>query len=72
MMNTFLNVGINEAMVEGLIKETGEAWFAWDNYRRFIQSWGMSFGMARDEFDAIMIAFKKTYRTESEAGILAR
>ena len=61
MMNTFLNVGINEAVVEGLIRETGEAWFAWDNYRRFIQSWAMSFGMARDEFDALMIRYKKKY-----------
>ncbi len=61
MMNTFLNVGINEAIVEGLIKETGEAWFAWDNYRRFIQSWAMSFGMQRDDFDALMIVYKKKY-----------
>ncbi len=61
MMNTFLNVGINEHIVEGLIKETGEVWFAWDNYRRFLQSWGMAFGMQRDEFDAIMNAFKTMY-----------
>jgi pyruvate,orthophosphate dikinase len=61
MMNTFLNVGINEAIVEVLIRETGEAWFAWDNYRRFIQSWAMSFGMQRDEFDALMVAFKRRY-----------
>ena len=61
MMNTFLNVGINEHIVEGLIEETGEVWFAWDNYRRFLQSWGMAFGMQRDEFDAIMNAFKAMY-----------
>lgn len=61
MMNTFLNVGINETVVEGLIKETGEAWFAWDNYRRFIQSWAMSFGILRDEFDALMVKYKKRY-----------
>jgi pyruvate,orthophosphate dikinase len=61
MMNTFLNVGINEAIVEGLIRQTGEAWFAWDNYRRFLQSWGMSFGMSRDEFDEIMNDFKKRF-----------
>ena len=61
MMNTFLNVGINEAIVEGLIQQMGEAWFGWDNYRRFLQSWGMSFGMQRDEFDAIMIHFKKRF-----------
>jgi len=61
MMNTFLNVGINEKIVEGLIEQTKQTWFAWDNYRRFVQSWGMSFGMKRDEFDAIMRKFKKKY-----------
>jgi pyruvate,orthophosphate dikinase len=61
MMNTFLNVGINEQIVEGLIAETGEAWFAWDNYRRFVQSWGMSFGIPRDEFNAMMDSYKKKY-----------
>ncbi len=61
MMNTFLNVGINEHIVEGLIRETGEVWFAWDNYRRFLQSWGMAFGMQRDEFDSIMNTFKSMY-----------
>ena len=61
MMNTFLNVGINEDVVEGLIRQMGEAWFAWDNYRRFIQSWAMSFGMQRDEFDAIMDGAKKSH-----------
>jgi pyruvate,orthophosphate dikinase len=33
MMSTLLNVGINEEIVEGLARSTGEAWFAWDNYR---------------------------------------
>jgi pyruvate,orthophosphate dikinase len=61
MMITFLNVGINEQIVEGLIAQTGEAWFAWDNYRRFIQSWGMSFGIPRDEFSTMMYAHKKKY-----------
>ena len=72
MMNTFLNVGINESIVEGLIKETGEAWFAWDNYRRFIQSWAMSFGMQRDEFDALMIVYKKKYGRKVKRAISAR
>ncbi len=61
MMNTFLNVGINERIVDGLIQQTGEAWFAWDNYRRFLQSWGMSFGLERDEFDAVMNFYKNRY-----------
>ncbi|MDR3567576.1 MAG: PEP/pyruvate-binding domain-containing protein [Syntrophobacteraceae bacterium] len=62
MMNTFLNVGINEQIVEGLISQTGEVWFAWDNYRRFIQSWGMSFGIPRDEFTIVMNRYKRKYR----------
>jgi pyruvate,orthophosphate dikinase len=61
MMNTFLNVGINEQIAEGLIAQTGEAWFAWDNYRRFVQSWGMSFGIPRDEFTTIMNYYKRIY-----------
>ncbi|ROQ91024.1 PEP/pyruvate-binding domain-containing protein [Desulfosoma caldarium] len=61
MMNTFLNVGINEHIVEGLIRQSGQPWFAWDNYRRFVQSWGMSFGLDRDHYDAIMKFYKKKY-----------
>jgi pyruvate,orthophosphate dikinase len=33
-------------------------WFAWDNYRRFLQCYGMAFGLARDDFDAIIADFK--------------
>ena len=61
MMSTLLNVGINEEIVEGLARSTEEEWFAWDNYRRFIQSWGMSFGMERDAFGEIMRNYKVKY-----------
>ncbi|MBT3983462.1 MAG: pyruvate, phosphate dikinase [Bacteriovoracaceae bacterium] len=37
MMDTVLNLGLNEEVVEGLIKKSGNARFAWDSYRRFIQ-----------------------------------
>lgn len=37
MMDTVLNLGLNEETVEGMIKLTGNARFAWDAYRRFIQ-----------------------------------
>jgi pyruvate,orthophosphate dikinase len=63
MMNSFLNVGINESIVMGLIKQTGKPWFVWDCYRRFLQFWGMSFGMERDIFDKIINSFKKKYKT---------
>jgi pyruvate,orthophosphate dikinase len=66
MMATLLNVGINEEVVEGLVQSTGEAWFAWDNYRRFIQSWGMSFGMEREVFSGIMNFYKAKYGVEKK------
>ncbi len=60
MMDTLLNVGINEGIAEGLALRTGNAWFAWDNYRRFLQCYGMAVGLDRDHFDAIISEFKDT------------
>jgi pyruvate,orthophosphate dikinase len=37
MMDTVLNLGLNDATVEGLARVSGDARFAWDSYRRFIQ-----------------------------------
>lgn len=60
-MNTYLNVGLNDQIVETLSKQYNFGWTSWDCYRRFLQSWGMAGGLARDEFDQIMIDFKTTY-----------
>jgi len=59
MMNTFLNVGMDEEIAEGLSNLTNNQWFAWDNYRRFLQCYGMAMGMDRDHFDAIIGAYKQ-------------
>ncbi len=59
MMDTLLNVGNNEEITEGFAKKTGNAWFAWDNYRRFLQCYGMAFGLKRDDFDAIISESKQ-------------
>ncbi len=59
MMDTFLDVGLNEDIAAGIAAKTGNEWFAWDNFRRFMQCYGMSFGLTRDDFDAIMADFKK-------------
>ncbi|MDO4779975.1 MAG: pyruvate, phosphate dikinase [Bacteroides sp.] len=40
MMDTILNLGLNEEVVEGLVRKTGNARFAWDSYRRFVQMYG--------------------------------
>ena len=37
MMETILNLGLNDVTVEGLTRESGNAQFAWDSYRRFVQ-----------------------------------
>lgn len=40
MMDTILNLGLNDAVVDGMIRKTGNARFAWDSYRRFVQMYG--------------------------------
>ena len=40
MMDTVLNLGLNEATIKGIIKESGNERFAWDSYRRFVQMYG--------------------------------
>ncbi len=59
MMDTFINTGINETITEGMSNHTGNPWFVWDCYRRFLQCYGMFFDIERDSFDAIISKFKK-------------
>ena len=40
MMDTILNLGLNDEVVEGLIRKTNNPRFAWDSYRRFVQMYG--------------------------------
>ncbi len=59
MMDTLLDVGNNEDITEGIAEKSGNAWFAWDNYRRFLQCYGMAFGLKRDDFDAVINESKR-------------
>lgn len=61
MMHSFLNVGINETIAEGLAKKKDYAWAAWDSYRRFLQTWGMFHDLERNFFDEIMSDYKQRY-----------
>ncbi len=72
MLDSYLNVGINEAVAEGLIKKTGNEWFVWDCYRRFLQHYGMSFGIERDSFDFIINDYKKKYGVALKKDLTAR
>ena len=40
MMDTILNIGLNDSVVEGLAKKSGNSRFAWDSYRRLVQMYG--------------------------------
>jgi len=61
MMTTIHNIGLNEDLINEYVLETGQVYFAWDNYRRFIQSWGMAQGMDREDFQELMNAHKQRY-----------
>ena len=55
MMDTVLNLGLNDVTVEGLAAKSGDARFAWDSYRRFIQMFGdVVLGVEHDNFEEII------------------
>ncbi|WP_455640669.1 pyruvate, phosphate dikinase [Parabacteroides sp.] len=67
MMDTILNLGLNDEVVEGLTRKTGNARFAWDSYRRFVQMYGdVVLGMKPtskediDPFEAIIEEVKES------------
>jgi pyruvate,orthophosphate dikinase len=52
MMDTVLNLGLNDRSVEGLTKQTGSERFAWDSYRRLLQMYGKTvMGVDGDRFE---------------------
>jgi pyruvate,orthophosphate dikinase len=61
MMDTILNLGLNDVTVEGLKARTGNGRFAYDSYRRFIQMFGnVVLEIAKDEFEHELTAVKKS------------
>ncbi len=66
MLDSFLNVGINEEIATNLAKTSGNPWFAWDSYRRFLRSYGMVYGIPRDQFDQIIMAHKDRAKVTSK------
>ncbi len=62
MMDTILNLGLNETSLKGLIRQTDNRRFAWDAYRRFIQLFGkIALGIGDEAFDEKMHIVKKKY-----------
>jgi pyruvate,orthophosphate dikinase len=62
MMDTILNLGLNEVSLQGLIKQTSNPRFAYDAYRRFIQLFGkIALNISDEHFDERMAAIKRKY-----------
>ena len=60
MMDTILNLGLNEKTVEGFATQTKNPRFSWDSYRRFIQLFGkVVFGVNDEKFDHVLDSAKK-------------
>lgn len=60
MMDTVLNLGLNDETVEGLAKQANDERFAWDSYRRFIQMYGdVVMGLEHHDFEDILDTYKR-------------
>jgi pyruvate,orthophosphate dikinase len=70
-MDTILNVGLDDEVLESLSNRPEEAWGAWDCYRRYVQNVAMSCGVSRDRFDATMLRCKERYRVRRKAEFTA-
>ncbi len=72
MMDTVLNLGLNDESVEGLARQTSDERFAYDSYRRFVSMYGrIVLGVPGEAFDERFEAAKKEAGAESDAGIPA-
>jgi pyruvate,orthophosphate dikinase len=78
MMDTILNLGLNDDTIKGIIKKSGNERFAWDSYRRFIQMYGdVVMGLKpeskdeHDPFEVIMddLKKKKKVKLDLELGV---
>jgi len=75
MLDTVLNLGLNDETVAGLAERSGDERFAWDSYRRFVQMYGnVVVGIAGERFEEAIAAAKAargvTLDTELNAGDL--
>ncbi|MBI1896953.1 MAG: pyruvate, phosphate dikinase [Acidobacteria bacterium] len=72
MMNTILNLGLNDDTTEGLARKTGNPRFAYDCYRRFIQMFGeVALGIDMAKFDHIFDERKKQARVKLDTDLTA-
>ena len=74
MMDTILNLGMNDAVAAALAKETGNPQFAYDAYRRFVQMYGdvvLGLKGSRSPFEPLLAAKKKAKKVERDIDLPA-
>lgn len=72
MMDTILNLGLNDSTVTGLAKLTDNERFAWDAYRRFIAMFSsVVLGIAKEHFDELLAAAKKKLGAKTDPELSA-
>ena len=72
MMETILNLGLNDQSVEGLSRETNNPRFAWDAYRRFLQMYStVVVGLSKDTLEHKLHALKERLGVKSDTDIPA-
>ena len=73
MMDTVLNLGLNDITVEGLAAKSGNPRFAWDSYRRFITMFGdVVLGIHYTRFARVVTNFERDARSPSSASMNSR
>jgi pyruvate, orthophosphate dikinase len=72
MMDTILNLGLNDRSVQGLARRTDNPRFAWDCYRRFVQMFGsVVLGLEKREFEEHLDHFKNKRRAKTDQDLTA-
>ena len=72
MMDTVLNLGLNDETVAGLAAKSGDERFAWDSYRRFIQMYGdVVLGVDHHEFEDVIQRYKRDNDLDLDTDVTA-
>lgn len=72
MMDTVLNLGLNDRTVQGLIAKSNNPRFGWDSYRRFIQMYAdVVMGVEHQLFEAVLTGMREKRGVESDSDLTA-
>jgi len=70
MMDTVLNLGLNDVTIQGIVKRTKNERFAYDSYRRFMQMFGnVVLGIEHDKFEYLLEELKKELKVKLDTEI---